>query len=116
MSSLRDFLKQITDETVHIEEPLSVRYDVSAALRRFDGGKAVYVHATKPQGTPVVGGVSGNRSRIFKALNTKAENLYTTLTDATHQELRGNPHLPLLQGFQTVINQCPLVSPNAGGC
>ena len=87
MSSLRDFLKQITDETVHIEEPLSVRYDVSAALRRFDGGKAVYVHATKPQGTPVVGGVSGNRSRIFKALNTSAENLYTTLTDATNHPL-----------------------------
>ena len=43
MNNLRTFLKEIENETVTIKEPLSRRYEIAAALRKFDGGKAVVV-------------------------------------------------------------------------
>ncbi|MCW4049707.1 MAG: UbiD family decarboxylase [Candidatus Bathyarchaeota archaeon] len=83
MSDLRSFLKEIEDETIRIKEPLSVKYDVAAALRKWDGGKAVFVDKVKETGTRLVGGVCGSRPRILKGLGVKPDDLYPTLMNAT---------------------------------
>ena len=53
-NNLRTFLMQIESETVHINESLSRKYEIAAALRKFDGGKAVIVKE-KETGVTVVG-------------------------------------------------------------
>src|SRR4030043_372267 len=57
LGDLRGFLREIDDETVRIKEPLSSRYEIAAALHRWDGDKAVLVEEVKETGTGLVGGV-----------------------------------------------------------
>ncbi len=88
MSDLRSFLKEIEGETISIDEPLSVNYEIAAALHRWDGDKAVYVERAKETGTPLVGGVCGTRSRILKGLGVKLEDLYSTLINSTKNPIK----------------------------
>lgn len=87
MNNLRTFLKEIENETVTIKEPLSRRYEIAAALRKFDGGKAVIVEE-KETGVTVVGGVNGNRPRLLRSIGVSAETLYPTLINATKNPLK----------------------------
>lgn len=87
MNNLRTFLKEIENETVTIKEPLSRRYEIAAALRKFDGGKAVMVEE-KETGVTVVGGVNGNRPRLLRSIGVSAETLYPTLINATKNPLK----------------------------
>lgn len=87
MNNLRTFLEEIENETVTIKEPLSRRYEIAAALRKFDGGKAVVVKE-KETGVTVVGGVNGNRPRLLKSIGVTAETLYPTLINATKNPLK----------------------------
>ncbi len=64
-NNLRTFLMEIESETIVINEPLSRNYEIAAALRQFDGGKAVIVKE-KETGITVVGGVNGNRPRLLR--------------------------------------------------
>jgi len=84
MTDLRAFLHRLegAGELVHIEEPLSPRFEIPAALRRFDGGKALIFDRVEGYETRVVGGVCGTRRRILDALDIKAEALYERLLHA----------------------------------
>lgn len=88
MSDLRSFLKEIDDETIKIKEPLSSKYEIAAALRRWDGGKAVLVERVKETGTRLVGGVCGGRSRIMRGLGIKPEDFYQAITEATKNPVK----------------------------
>ncbi|MCJ7732835.1 UbiD family decarboxylase, partial [Candidatus Bathyarchaeota archaeon] len=87
MKNLRTFLKEIEDETVTIKEPLSRQYEIAAALRKFDGGKAVIVKE-KETGVTVVGGVNGNRPRLLRSIGVTPESLYPTMVEATKNPLK----------------------------
>ncbi len=87
MKNLRTFLREIEDETVTIKEPLSRQYEIAAALRKFDGGKAVIVKE-KETGVTVVGGVNGNRPRLLRSLGVTPESLYPTMVEATKNPLK----------------------------
>ena len=88
MSDLRSFLKEIEDDVVRIKEPLSTRYEVAAALHRWDGNKIVAVDRVKETGTRLVGNVCGTRRHILKALKVEPEKLYPRLIEATKNPLK----------------------------
>ena len=88
MSDLRGFLREIDDETVRIKEPLSSRYEIAAALHRWDGDKAVLVEEVKETGTRLVGGVCGSRTRIMRGLGIKAEDFYPAVLQATKNPVK----------------------------
>jgi len=81
-------LEEIDDEVIRIKEPLSARYEIPAALHRFDGGKALLFEKTKETDTRVVGGVCGARHRILKGLGLTPENLYERIIDATKNPVK----------------------------
>ena len=81
-------MKKVEEQTVTIKEPLSIRSEIAAALRKWDNDKIVMVEKTKETGTSVVGGVCGTRDRILKGLGAKPEDLYPTLLDATKNPLK----------------------------
>jgi UbiD family decarboxylase len=87
LKNLRTFLEEIKNEVVNIKEPLSRRYEIAAALKKFDGGKVVVVKE-KETGITVVGGINGNRPRILNSLGLTQETLYSTLIDATKTPLK----------------------------
>ena len=87
LKNLRTFLEEIKNEIIHIKEPLSRRYEIAAALRKFDGGKAVLVKE-KVTGVTVVGGVNGNRPRLLKSIDVTPDNLYPVLIEATKNPLK----------------------------
>ena len=87
MKNLRTFLKEINEEIIEFKEPLSRLYEIAAALRKFDGGKAVWVKE-KETGVTVVGGVNGNRARLLRSIGVTQETLYPTLVDATKNQLK----------------------------
>lgn len=84
MSDLRVFLKQLEkwDDIVKIKEPLSPRFEIPAALKRFDAGKALFFEKVEGYDTKIVGGVCGTRQRILDALCLKPNDLYPTLLEA----------------------------------
>jgi len=86
-NNLRTFLMEIESETVVINEPLSRNYEIAAALRQFDGGKAVIVKE-KETGVTVVGGVNGNRPRLLRSIGATTETLYPMLIEATKNPLK----------------------------
>ena len=85
MTDLRDFLHGLEEDgdLVHIEEPLSPRFEIPAALKRFDGGKTLIFEKVKDHETRVVGGVCGMRRRILGALGVKAESMPERLLHAS---------------------------------
>jgi len=87
LNNLRTYLDEIKNETVFIKEPLSRRFEIAAALRKFDGGKAVLVRE-KETGVRVVGGINGNRERLLRSIGVTQESLYPTMLDATKNPRR----------------------------
>ena len=87
VNNLRTFLEEIKEEIVTINEPLSRRYEIAAALRKFDGGKAVIVEEKKT-GVTVVGGVNGNRPRLLRSIGVTPDTLYPTMINATKNPLK----------------------------
>src|SRR4030042_2091371 len=84
MSDLRGFLDHLENEgeLIRINEKLSPSKEISAALKRFDGGKAIIFENVDGYDVKVVGGIRGTPRRILDALNVKNEDLYQTLLDA----------------------------------
>jgi UbiD family decarboxylase len=87
LKNLRTFLEEIKKDTVKIKEPLSRRYEIAAALRKFDGRKAIVVKE-KETGISVVGGINGNRARLMKSIGVTADNIYPVLIEATKNPLK----------------------------
>ena len=90
MSDLRSFLKEVDEEVIRIEEPLSTRYEIPAALQRFDGGKVLLFENPKETSIRVVGGVCGARHRILKGMGLTAKNLYERIIYATKNPVKCN--------------------------
>ena len=90
MTDLRDYIERIEGEgeLVRIGERLSPRFEIPAALRRFDGGKAVLFEDVDGYDVKVVGGVNGSRSRLLKALGVEPGGLYTRLQEAVRDAIR----------------------------
>ncbi len=88
MSDLRSFMNglEAAGELIRVEEPMSPRLDISAALQAFDGKKALLFENVKGYDTQVVGGVCGTRARILGALGVDEGDLYSHLQHAI-----GNP-------------------------
>ena len=84
MTDLRRFIDRLEerDEVVHISERLSPRFEISAVLKEFDGGKAIVFEDVEGYEARVVAGFSGTRGRILDALGVEAEDLYGHLLDA----------------------------------
>jgi 2,5-furandicarboxylate decarboxylase 1 len=84
MSDLREFLDRLDTkgDLIRIEEPLSTRYEIAAALKRFDADKALVFEKVNEYETGVVGGVCGTRARILDGLGAEPENLYGKLQEA----------------------------------
>lgn len=85
MTDLRRFLNRLEekDEVVHVDEPLSPRFEIPSILKRFDGGKAIIFDRVEGYDTRIIGGVCGRRTRILEALDIEAEALYKHLLNAT---------------------------------
>ena len=88
MSDLRSFLEEIDEEVIRIKEPLSVKYEIPAALHRFDGGKVLLFENPKETDTRIVGGVCGSRHRILKGMGLTTENLYEGIIHATKNPVK----------------------------
>jgi 2,5-furandicarboxylate decarboxylase 1 len=90
MSNLRDFLHilEAQGEVVHVEEALSKKYEIAAALKLFDGGKVLSIDSVKEHDSRVVGGVCGTRERLLEALNVKPEDLYSRLLEAVKNPVK----------------------------
>ena len=84
MTDLRQFIEGLKEagDLICIKEPLSTRFEISAALRRFDGGKAVVFENVVGFDGQVVGGICGTRARIINALEVESTDLYRRLLDA----------------------------------
>jgi UbiD family decarboxylase len=84
MLDLRGFVNDLEkgDEVVHIEEEVSVKYEVSAVLEAFNGEKAVIFDKVAGFPVKIVGGVCGTRSRIYKALKVNQAEFYMRLQHA----------------------------------
>ena len=90
MSDLRSFLEDIENEVIHIKEPLSKLYEVSAALQKFDGGKVLSFERVKEHDVRMIGGLCGSRPRVLNALGVTSDELYPTLINATKNPLKCN--------------------------
>jgi 2,5-furandicarboxylate decarboxylase 1 len=88
MSDLRSFLEDIENEVIHIKEPLSKLYEVSAALQKFDGGKVLSFERVKEHDVRIIGGLCGSRPRIFRALGVEPDELYPALINAGKNPLK----------------------------
>lgn len=86
MSDLRSFMKDLEkhDELVRITDELSPKLEISAALKRFDGGKALLFENVAGYDNKVIGGVCATRERIIRGLRLKPEELYLGLSEASH--------------------------------
>jgi 2,5-furandicarboxylate decarboxylase 1 len=84
LSDLRTFLNQIEerDELVRIKEPLNTKFEIAAALQRFDAGKVLLFEKVDSYDVKVVGGVCGTRDRILLGLGIEAKDLYPRLQQA----------------------------------
>jgi len=84
MADLRAFLKeaQETQDTVHIGDAVSPKFEVAAILKAFDNGKIVIFDRVKGSTTSIVGGVCGTRERIYQALGIRQGEFYERMSKA----------------------------------
>ena len=87
MSDLREFMDRLDarGDLIHVEEPFSTEYEVAAALKRFDAGKALVFDRVKGYETRIVGGVCGTRARILDGLGVEPEEFYTRIQEAVRK-------------------------------
>jgi UbiD family decarboxylase len=88
MSDLRGFLMELENDIIRFKESFSTKYEVSAALQRFDGGKTLFFENIKETETKIVGGVCGTRNKILKGLKITPENLYNRLIEAARTPIK----------------------------
>ena len=87
MSDLREFMDRLDarGDLIHVEEPFSTEYEVAAALKRFDAGKALVFDRVKGYETRIVGGVCGTRARILDGLGVEPEEFYRRIQEAVRK-------------------------------
>jgi len=84
LTDLRDYLSRLESrgEVIHVEESLSTRYEIAAALKMFDSKQVLVFDDVRGYEGIMVGGVCGTRGRLLDALNVSASNLYPRLLEA----------------------------------
>jgi len=82
--SLRSFLEEMEKigEVVHVKDQVSPRFEVSSAMKAFDGGPILFFDNVKGYSTKIVANVCGTRKRLCSAPKVSPENLYQKLTNA----------------------------------
>jgi 2,5-furandicarboxylate decarboxylase 1 len=81
--SLREFLKQKENETLHIKDDLSSKFEISSIMKDFDNkGPILLFEDVKGYHTKIVANVCGTRERICSALNVDVEGLCGRMTEA----------------------------------
>jgi len=75
--SLRIFLEEMEKkgEVVHIEDPVSSRFEVSSIMKAFDGGAILLFDQVEGYATKIVANVCGTRQRLCSALSVSPEGL-----------------------------------------
>ena len=96
--SLRGFLAdmQKKNQLVQIDEDVSPRFEVSAFMKEFDGGRILYFDNVKGSRSKIVAGVCGTRQRLCWALGVSQEALYQRIIEAWREPaqpkvVRGGP-------------------------
>jgi 2,5-furandicarboxylate decarboxylase 1 len=84
LPDLRSFIQELErrGELLHVEEELSPKFEIAAALRTLDSGPALLFNKVKGFDHTVVGGVCGRRDRICRALGIQPEAFYQRLLHA----------------------------------
>lgn len=84
MSDLRGFLQELesSSQPIHIDDELSVEYEISSVLKAFDGGKIVFFDSVTGFSNSVVGGVCGTRERLYLAVNAEKGGFHESLDRA----------------------------------
>ncbi len=82
--SLRSFLAEMQKKSqlVQVDDEVSTRFEVSAFMKKFDGGPILYFDGVKGSSTKIVGGVCGTRQRLCWALGVTQETLYKKIIEA----------------------------------
>lgn len=81
--SLRKFLEQKENETLHIKDEVSPKFEASLIMKSFDDqGPILFFDKVKGYKTKVVANVCGSRNRICSALNVKDGQLCQQLQNA----------------------------------
>jgi UbiD family decarboxylase len=88
MYDLRSFLGELQDETITITDPLSRKFEIAAALKKFDGDKILIINKEKETRTKVAGGLCGTRERVLKGLGTSNDDLYHIILKATKNPIK----------------------------
>lgn len=84
MTNLRSFVEELDKrgELLHINEELSPRFEIAAALRTLDSGPTVLFDKVKGFNHKIIAGICGTRKRICQALGIEPENFYQHLLHA----------------------------------
>ena len=79
--SLRSFLEEMErkGEAVHVEDEVSLRFEVSSIMRELDGGPILIFEDVKGYHLKVVANLCGTRQRMCSALKIEPENLHRKL-------------------------------------
>jgi len=114
MADLRAFLDRLEadGDLVHIDRPLSPRFEIPAVLKRFDCGKALLFEKVEGYDTRIVGGVCGTRRRILKALGVETEALYGRILHAVRNptpcEVGDGPVKDVVEGLS--LSEIPVLT------
>lgn len=87
---LRGFLQALEEEgdLLKVQEELSTRFELSAALKLMNDGKAAqFDNITGYPGKKVVGNILGTRRRVARLMGVSEENLNQTFIDRKGQEI-----------------------------
>ncbi len=100
MCDLRSALKVLDEsgELVHIDEALSPRFEIPAALKLLDGGPAAIFEKVKGYENRVVGGICNSRRKLSLTLGVDVDRLHDELLNALE-----NPSKP------TVVRDAPVM-------
>lgn len=85
MTDIRIFLDRLEADgnIIHIDEPLSPKFEIPAVMERFEGEKALIFEKVLGHDIRVAGGFCGSRRWILDAIGVKAEALNERLLHAT---------------------------------
>jgi len=87
--SLRDFLRHMEKEVLHVKDELSATFEISYFMKNFGNeGPILLFERVKGFDSKVVSNVCGTRKRLCAALGVGQDGLYAKLTDAWNSHRR----------------------------
>ncbi len=82
--SLRSFLAEMQKkgQLVQVDDEVSTRFEVSAFMKKFDGGPILYFDNVRGSSSKIVAGVCGTRQRLCWSLGVPQETLHQRIIEA----------------------------------